>query len=205
MHRVIALIVLLAGVFAAAAGAADSDDRRVDRCLIATGAAGAPAAVAEAATSEATRDAVQGSDPLLAEIAKVRFELLHDALKAEKDSYTKVVWSSFSLLLIALGWLLTSRDARQFLRDNPGVRGVALSAVLVVAAVHTVVLGFHVAASQRIVHLLAKDCYVWLAAMGEEYYAQDALTWGFLPVSLLINGPLFVLLACLLHRLRLPE
>lgn len=204
MRRAIALIVLLAGVLAAAAGAAGGIDQPVAHCPTVK-AAGAPGAVAQAPTREATPDAVQSGDRLQAEIARVRFELLHDALKAERAAYTTIVWSSFSLLLIALGWLLTSKDTREFLRDNPGVRRVALSAVLVVAALHAVVLGFHVAGSQRIVGLLANDCYVRLAAMGEEYYAQDALSWGFLPVSLLINGPLFVLLACLLHRLRLPE
>jgi hypothetical protein len=71
------------------------------------------------------------TDDAINENEKFNFELLHDAAKRNYDRYMNVVWGSFSFLLIAIGWIITSEKARIFLHEKKVVRNVALRAICI--------------------------------------------------------------------------
>ena len=76
-----------------------------------------------------------------------RFELFYDALKDEYKSYVEDVVKSLGVLIIAIGWIMTSEGTRTFLAGSK-VNAVALICTVVLAAANfTVYIGHYLRSS----------------------------------------------------------
>ena len=73
-------------------------------------------------------------DPL----RQIQFPLLVEALRHRYDSFTHHVWTATGLILVALGWLLTSAGSRSILVRHDLLRGALTLATLVLGVVHGV-------------------------------------------------------------------
>ena len=52
----------------------------------------------------------------------VAVQMLQDSMKHNFDLYIQNVWSTMTLIMISLGWLLTSDKARTFLAERREIR-----------------------------------------------------------------------------------
>ena len=76
-------------------------------------------------------------DALINVLKDIRGEFIADNLKA------------IGFFLLVLGWLITSEKTRAFLKENPGIRTLALLTVIVAGLTHTSYVLISFIASQR--------------------------------------------------------
>ena len=68
--------------------------------------------------------------------AKDKADIAYKILVDSYNKYLDDVFKTVGLLLLTLGWILTSDKARQFLQENTNVRRALLVIVIIMAAVH---------------------------------------------------------------------
>jgi hypothetical protein len=59
-----------------------------------------------------------------------------DALKAQQAEYSNTVWRTMSFLMIAIGWVISADETREFLCSEPIVRWGAIFVTCVMALMH---------------------------------------------------------------------
>ncbi len=127
--------------------------------------------------------------------ARHKFDLLHDALKANYEDYLNTVWSSFGFLVLAIGWILTSDKSRRFLADHARPRYAAEFGVGTIWLSHLAVLFFwYRGKSDRLLDLLEQDCYATHLIGNAHYYDQFAVSFAYASVSATLTGAMFFIL-----------
>lgn len=140
--------------------------------------------------------------PSASSAQQANFELLVGALRGNWEGYVHNVWATLAALLLAVGWILTSREARLFLAGSHAARRIAALTVLLVAAIHALALLECVRASNRLLDLAARDPHVVQSGLDLAYLDHYRVTPLFAAASLLLDGSLFALLLALLTRLK---
>ncbi len=64
-------------------------------------------------------------------------ELIINLLEKNFDTHLNIVWASNALLLGAIGWIITSKEARTFLSRSRGIHNAAQSTIALVAFIIT--------------------------------------------------------------------
>ena len=121
-----------------------------------------------------------------------RFELLHNLLGDQSREYVNDVLKTIAFLLVAIGWILTSKPSREFLGSNVRAHSAGLLTVALVAVIHVALSIEKFVASQQTMKLLFDLDY-----FPREYYAvvQIGLPVFLANVALhiVLFGTLFVL------------
>ena len=99
-----------------------------------------------------------------------KFELLYDALRAYQTGFVDAAFRVAAFILLVLGWLITSGDARSFLHAHQEGRLTAIAALALAAGIYALTSWRVYRFSQRTGSSLAQ-----LAFMPEEYYADRVL------------------------------
>ena len=67
------------------------------------------------------------------------FVLLFDILKDLNKSYVENVMATLGFVLLAMGWIVTSDKAREFIGGNKNVRGAAIFLIVAIAIIHSAI------------------------------------------------------------------
>lgn len=113
------------------------------------------------------------------------------------QDYLNDVYKIIAFLLLTVGWLLTSENARNFLRTNTVAFRSALAAIPVIATVHVII-----AVGMYRDSLRAVDRLVQLDYMPMEYYADQRITPMLLVTNLALHLALFAVLFLFVYTLR---
>jgi hypothetical protein len=92
--------------------------------------------------------------------SKEQFDLLYANLKYYHDSSIDSVFKVAGFLIIVGGWLVTSKDARAFLASSILIRLTAVTVVLIIAAVYTLIAIRVMRNSQLTFNRLKKLAYI---------------------------------------------
>ena len=126
-----------------------------------------------------------------------RFELLHNLLGEQSRDYVNDVLKTIAFLLLAIGWILTSKPTRDFLGSNIRAYRAGLLTVALVAIIHVVLSIDQFFASQRTMKLLLDLNYFPL-----EYYVARQIEPQVLLANLVLHVVLFGTLFALVKDTR---
>lgn len=127
-------------------------------------------------------------------------KILIDASKHVQSVYINNVWATMGSYLVALGWLLTSSEARNYLISNKSLLRNSVIVTIGIFIIHALILiGEHLE-SQRLMHEMQN-----LNAIPEEQLQELAklyrIPWFWPAISLTINGAIVALLVQKLFQL----
>lgn len=92
-------------------------------------------------------------------LGKETFDLLLNSLKENRSAHLYIIWTTMSLQLGAIGWLVTSENARAYLAKNKKIIWFLLTAIgfLVFAHISMIIDGFKV--SEELVKAIEKNSF----------------------------------------------
>ncbi len=124
------------------------------------------------------------------------FKLVYDALIDLSKLYTDYVITALTIIVIAIGWVLTSEKCRDFLSRNRSGYLTSLTAISVIATIYSIVsIGFY-SMSQRKFRLLEGLKYV-----DYKYYQDSVISLHLILLNLLLNLTMFALLFIVIYNL----
>jgi hypothetical protein len=129
--------------------------------------------------------------------AKERFDLLYAKLKHHHDSALDSAFKFAGLLLLMIGWIVTSDSSRNFLKGDVFIRWGAITAILLGAVVYGVV-ALHV-------YQTAKKIVRYLDDLGYTlrlYYADLLPNPFIVTIFVIFNFILCVILALFILRIK---
>ncbi len=127
-----------------------------------------------------------------------QFTILLDSLRGIFANYMNTVWTTMGLFVIAIGWMITSGDARQFYKEHPRIRASSLAALGIILLMHLSILFSLAEKSRECAALLSKQA---AAIEGIKTYAIDIVTinWYYPVGSGFINTALAGLTAAIIY------
>ena len=138
------------------------------------------------------------SDSLVESGQSIRvFELLRDSLQTAHDAYTGNVWGTLTAVMVAIGWIMTSDNARAFLRSSKSARRTMFLAVVTVWFGHVMTLSV----------LNRKADLLWNLTMDAKLKHLRSLVVGLeipaghIYVSFILTGALFTVLLAFIQSL----
>ncbi|MDH4211990.1 MAG: hypothetical protein OEV79_11145 [candidate division WOR-3 bacterium] len=134
--------------------------------------------------------------------AESTFKLLHTASKDNYEAWTSNVWGTVGFLIIVLGWILSSKNARLFLSRKHRARMVAIITVGIIAAINMVLNVDLARQSTDIQETLAQSAYATTMGLEEKHYARYHVSYCRAILSDIIVGSMFVLIVYLLMSLK---
>jgi hypothetical protein len=114
--------------------------------------------------------------------AKEKADVAYKILVDSYNKYLDDVFKTAGLVLLTLGWVLTSDKARQFLQENRNVRKAVLVIVIIMAIVHAASLYGDYRETNRQLDLLNKINY-----MPSDYFERYRITFEKIAGSLIIS------------------
>ncbi len=112
-----------------------------------------------------------------------------DALKTHQAEYLNSVWKTFAALMVAIGWVMSSEETRDFLVSSTPVKYVAVGVIVFMVLMHWLTLDDLYKKSQRIISVASIDSDLF-KAIGESYEIKREYIFA----SFFINGLLYILL-----------
>jgi hypothetical protein len=128
---------------------------------------------------------------------KERFELIYGSLKDVHNDYLIDVMKAIALLVICLGWLITSGKGRDFFKNNITARvsSIIILVLLCVININTSIRAYRF--SQDKITELSILNYI-----EPKYYENYEISTEFLVANLIVHTALFALLAVILWTLK---
>jgi len=128
---------------------------------------------------------------------KDKYYLLYESLKDIYNDYAAVVIKMVVLLIICLGWFITSEKSRNFFKKNKAIRIVSIIVLVVIGIIH-------INDSIR-PYIFSQDKISELSNLNylePKYYENYEITTGTLVINLIQNLSLIVLLIVILSSLK---
>jgi hypothetical protein len=129
-----------------------------------------------------------------------RFDLVYEALIDFYKSYVANVNNTLAVIVVSIGWVLTSDKCRSFLTSNRYAYRLSLAVIASIALIHSLVSVGYYLISQRQMELLQKLKYV-----PAEYYELYSVNLTQLAINLVLNLLMFSLLFLIVFSLRLKD
>ena len=117
-------------------------------------------------------------------------EKILDALKAQQDEYSKTVWQTMGVIMIALGWIISTTQSRTYLHNEDLVRNGAITVILIMAGMHFLSLTKLYKASS----IIMQSCE-FSDSLTRSIASSYEIKFIYVLASCVINGALFALLA----------
>jgi hypothetical protein len=130
------------------------------------------------------------------------FDLLLTSLKDNKTVHINIIWSTMGLQIVAIGWLLTSEDAQQYLAKYKEIARLSLFAIgiLLFAHIGMVYDGFNV--SERLVEAIRGNAFFQEYIKTEQAFSLYRLNMVTVGIRLFFTIILFAILALLIFSTR---
>jgi hypothetical protein len=126
-----------------------------------------------------------------------KFTWLYDALKDIIKSYMDNVMKTLASIVIAIGWIVTSGEARQFLGEQPVFyHRLALTAIVIAGLIHTF------ASTQFYRQSRRKMQQLKTVNIAPQLYDQYAITFPVFIANLILNLALLGILFAMVVSLR---
>lgn len=124
------------------------------------------------------------------ELAKAHFDVLFASLKGYQEGLFDGAFKSSGFLILVIGWLLTSKDARGYLADNAGARRLCAGALALGAVIYAAVSWRVYSLSQVAFNGLVSLNYLPVSAFREHRVQGSTL------LLLIAQNALLTLVAC---------
>lgn len=120
------------------------------------------------------------------------FRVLLETAKDAYKLYVQNVMGTLGVLLLAIGWMVTSKESRNFLGDTDSIRILSIVVIVFLAFAHTAVCLFaYRVAAKKFVQLQDLDY------ADVEYFESYKLPKWMVGVNLIMNLFFFAILLCL--------
>jgi hypothetical protein len=110
-----------------------------------------------------------------------------EALKIHLAEYLNTVWKTMAFIMVALGWILSSKDAREFLASHRSIRYSALIVIVLLAIAHFSTLSALYKKSKRTKKALGEQLDGLLSSVVNSYAIPKTYPFA----SIVINGLLY--------------
>lgn len=131
------------------------------------------------------------------------FNLIFKLLEKNYDTHLNIIWSATSLLLIAIGWILTSKEAREYISQDVIAKITAIFSIVITAISHYILLFLTKFTSDALIKKLkllpADDVPEKLIFDGNHIFIYE-ITYPDLIVRCLVTLSLFLVLMTLVYR-----
>ena len=129
------------------------------------------------------------------------FSILFDATKESYQSFIHTVWTALGAVMVAIGWILTSRDARQFISSNENLKLTLIIIVLIFLVVHISVIIWHKLKSNSILDMLSRTDFSKSIKPDENVLELYSIPGIWVITTSVMNGALILVLAYLLYKI----
>lgn len=128
---------------------------------------------------------------------KAKFDLVYASFKQIHDDYSVDIMKTLALLIIGIGWFVTSNKSREFFRKTRSVRIWSVFAAVILYLIHAWASISVYRLSQEKMSLLSALEYV-----EREYFASYRITTASLVLNLVLIAALFGVLIVILLSLK---
>ncbi|MFA8436929.1 MAG: hypothetical protein ACEPOZ_20670 [Marinifilaceae bacterium] len=128
------------------------------------------------------------------------FDLLFNGLKHNYDAYFTNVYTTLATIVLAIGWILTSKAAREFLSQNLIIRKVAIMGIVAITIIHFANLIYMSFKSDQIKDQLDLYTQLVLEVKESNLYDMYHIDWYYPTISCILNGILFTILIFIIIR-----
>jgi uncharacterized membrane protein YwzB len=128
---------------------------------------------------------------------KDKYDLLYESLKDIYNNYAAVVIKMVVILIICLGWFITSEKSRNFFKKNRAIRIASIIVLVVIGIIHINDAIRPYKFSQDKISELSNLDY-----LEPKYYENYEITIGTLVINLIQNLSLIALLIVILYLLK---
>jgi hypothetical protein len=117
------------------------------------------------------------------------FNLITNLLEKNYDTHLNIIWSATGLLLAAIGWILTSKEAREYITQDAIAKMIVYITIIVMFVIHYFLLlktqSTSIALSDSLKSLLpdeskiliTKDLHIFMYEITDVYlYTRGAVT-----------------------------
>ena len=129
------------------------------------------------------------------------FSILFDATKENYQSFIHTVWTALGAVMVAIGWILTSRDARQFISSNENLKLTLIIIVLIFLVVHISVIIWHKLKSNSILDMLSRTDFSKSIKPDENVLELYSIPGIWVITTSVMDGALILVLAYLLYKI----
>ncbi|MFA0811838.1 hypothetical protein [Microbulbifer epialgicus] len=85
------------------------------------------------------------------------FQLLFKALENNKSIHLNIVWATIGLQVAAIGWLISSEQARNFISHAKRLKVASLSTILIIAFAHYFMIFDTVTTSSEVIRAIEEN------------------------------------------------
>jgi len=132
------------------------------------------------------------------DLGKETFELLLNSLKDNKTVHLNIIWSTMGLQLAAIGWLVTSENAREYLAMNKKIIRFLLLAVVFLFFAHILMIIDTFTASERLAKAITENAFYTKFINNQETFKLYSLNGLTVLVRLSFTTILYIVLAFLI-------
>ena len=130
--------------------------------------------------------------------AKEVFDLLLTSLKDNKTIHLHIIWSTMSLQIVAIGWLVTSENARAYLAKNKKVIWFSLLAIVVLLVAHIGMIYESFRVTEGLVNAIRSNAFFQECLKIEQVYSLYSIKLATVLIRLLFTSVLFAILTILI-------
>lgn len=135
-------------------------------------------------------------------VGKEAFEFLLGALKDNKSVHLNIIWSTMGFQIAALGWLVTSENARSYLAKHKKIAIAALFAIGILLIGHLSMVINNLKVSQGLVVAIRNNPFFQSCLQTSNILDSYSLNAGTVVIRLLFTIVLFSVLSMLLVSTR---
>lgn len=129
------------------------------------------------------------------------FTMLMDATKQNYQNFLHSVWTALGAIMVAIGWLLTSKVARDHIATQPALKSIIILIIGAFLVVHVSVLIWHKLKSNRLGTMLMEDCFVKSHNIETNVIDIYRIPLASVIITCVMNGSLLMVLMFLVSTL----
>ena len=127
--------------------------------------------------------------------------MLIDAAKQNLQSFMHNVWTALGSVMVAIGWILTSEAARDFILNHSPLKSILICIIFTFIIVHVAVIFWHKRKSEQLLHMLINIEFVKSNKIEQSYLEIYCIPKSWIYVTALMNGALLLVSIYLIFRI----
>ena len=129
------------------------------------------------------------------------FSILIDAAKNNYQSFMHNVWTALGSAMVAIGWILTSEAAREFICNHSPLKWILIGIISVFIIVHVAVIRWHKRKSEQLLHMLSSMEFVKSNKIEQGHLEIYCIPKYWIYVTSLMNTALLLVLMYLIFEI----
>lgn len=128
------------------------------------------------------------------------YSVLIDAAKQNYQNFMHNVWTALGSVMVAIGWVLTSVEARKFIINNASVKWILIWIILAFLLVHVAVIIWHRYKSEQLLKMLGSTEFFKSKIIEQSHLEIYCIPLIWVYVTAIMNSALLLFLIYLIFE-----